>query len=141
MDNLLAKKPETSLGPFAVIVLIVDAVANAAGYLFDLYRISWFDTVLHGYTLFALTLAIGLYGYRRILIGRESHAILLGLAITMIGVGMGGVWELIEWGYDASVSGNAIRGKFDTMVDLVADTIGAAAAAVVCLAMVPTDQR
>ncbi len=37
--------------------------------------------------------------------------------------------------YDRIVRPNAIHGKFDTIVDLIMDTLGALAAGVVCLKM------
>jgi uncharacterized membrane protein YjdF len=52
-----------------------------------------------------------------------------------LGVAIGAAWEVGEWFYDALTHGNAIRGKTDTMTDLVADALGALLAAATALAV------
>lgn len=105
-------------------------LANAAGYAFDLYgRFWWFDRVLHGCTLFALTFwgAVILCG--RALNGPANHRLTRVLLIAGLGVALGAWWEFAEWGFDHLVPANVIKGKYDTVVDLVVDTIGAVLAA------------
>ncbi len=110
--------------------IAIAAIVNAAGYLFNLYRFAGFDKVLHGYTLFAITFVVAYFCDDRVLTGQRKHPVLLFLAVTLIGVGIGGVWEVLEWWYDMTTAANTIRGKYDTMFDLVVDTAGAALAAV-----------
>jgi hypothetical protein len=49
-------------------LLVALGAANAAGYLLDLYqRFWWFDRILHGCTIFALTLWLAVFVCRRVL--------------------------------------------------------------------------
>ncbi len=43
------------------------------------------------------------------------------------------MWEVAEWAYDEMVRPNAIRGKTDTIIDLIMDALGALAAGFACL--------
>ena len=104
-------------------------MVNAAGYLLNLYRFAGFDEALHGYTLFAITFVVAYYRDGRVLTGQRKHPVLLVLAVTLVGVGIGGIWEVLEWWYDMTTAANTIQGKYDTMFDLVVDTAGAALAA------------
>lgn len=101
-------------------------LANAAGYALDLYvRFGWFDRVLHFATTLALTYWLAVFVLRRVLADNGQHRLLLAIVITCAGVAAGAWWELLEWGYDHLVPSDAIKGKHDTMLDLVMDTGGA----------------
>jgi len=114
------------------IIVAVAVLANIAGYRFNLYdRWGWFDKVLHAYTLFAITFVVGLWTYGRVLTGAQQHPLLVVLVLSSVGVGIGGLWEVAEWAFDHAVSGNVIQGKFDTMTDLIVDTVDAGVAGVV----------
>lgn len=131
----------TTLSNQAVVGLIVveALLANIAGYSFNLYdRWGWFDKVLHAYTLFAITLVVGLWTYGRVLMGNHPHTLLLVLVITSIGAGIGAWWEVAEWAFDYVVAGDVIQGKWDTITDLIVDTLGAVAAGVVTIKMLNT---
>lgn len=118
------------------IVVVGALLANIAGYSFDLYdRWGWFDKVLHAYTLFAITLVVGLWAYGRVLMGQHRHPLLLMVVIGSVGVGIGAWWEVAEWALDHLVVGNVIQGKWDTITDLIVDTVGAVAAGVVTVRM------
>lgn len=118
-------------------LLALALAANAAGYLFGLWTHPvWFDEAVHGFTIFALTLVIALYLYGRVLTGARTHALLLTLVIAAVGLGIGGLWEVMEWAYDHwFAAGNAILGKWDTMTDLGYDALGALVAGTVATAM------
>jgi len=119
------------------LVLAVAALANIAGYVWNLYQqFWWFDKVLHGYTIFAITLVLGLLVYGTVLSGAREHTLLLVLMVAAIGVAIGGLWEVAEWAYDQTAAGNVVQGKFDTITDIVVDTVGAIAAGVTVAAMV-----
>ena len=127
-----------TLGNQVVVGLIVVGalLANIAGYSFRLYdRWGWFDKVLHAYTLFAITLVVGLWTYGRVLMGNHRHTLLLVAVIGSVGVGIGAWWEVAEWAFDQRVVGNVIQGKWDTITDLIVDTVGAMAAGVVTVRM------
>lgn len=121
----------------AWILLAIAVAANAAGYFLNWFgQIAWYDDVVHGYTIFALTLVLALYLYGASLIGAVDHALLFVLTAASIGLAIGGLWEVAEWAYDQwFASGNAIQGKRDTILDLVWDSLGALAAGVVARAM------
>lgn len=128
----------TTLGNQVVVglIVVVALLANIAGYYFNLYdQWGWFDKVLHAYTLFAITLVVGLWTYGRVLIGNHQHTLLLVLVIGSVGVGIGAWWEVAEWAFDQRVVGNVIQGKWDTITDLIVDTLGAVAAGVVTVKM------
>ena len=113
------------MGAWVLIGLAV--VVNIAGYLLNLYqRWFWFDEVLHGFTILAITYALGLWLYGAVLTGARSHPVLLIVVVACVGLAVGALWEVAEWGYDRWFApGNLIKGKTDTIVDLVMDTIGA----------------
>jgi hypothetical protein len=121
----------------AWILLAIAIAANAAGYFLNWFgQIPWYDDVLHGYTIFALTLLLALYMYGASITGASGHAFLFVLTVASVGLAIGGLWEVAEWAYDQAVApGNAILGKIDTILDLVWDSIGALVAGVVALAM------
>lgn len=114
--------------------LATAAVLNLIGYIGGLWSgIGWFDEFVHGYTTFAVTLAVGVFAYGRVLVGRQEHAVLLVLTIAALGLALGALWEMAEWIYDQLKPANTIKGKTDTIVDLFMDTAGALVAALLCL--------
>ena len=116
------------MGAWVLIGLAV--VVNIAGYLLNLYqRWAWFDEVLHGFTILAITYALGLWLYGAVLTGARSHPVLLIVVVACVGLAVGALWEVAEWGYDRWFApSNLIKGKTDTIMDLVMDTIGAVVA-------------
>jgi hypothetical protein len=118
-------------------LLVVAALVNAAGYLWDLYdRFGWFDEAVHAYTTFALTLPLALLLYNVVLTGAQTHTILFVLAVSSLGVAIGVLWEIAEWAYDQMVPENAILGKLDTIIDLIMDILGGVVAGIVSVGMV-----
>lgn len=124
-------------------LLVVAALVNAAGYLWDLYdRFGWFDEVVHAYTTFALTLPLALLLYDVVLTGAQTQKILFILTVASLGVAIGVLWEIVEWAYDQMVPENAILGKLDTIIDLIMDILGGVAAGIVTVTMVrPAPKR
>jgi VanZ family protein len=110
--------------------------ANVAGYAFDLYAAFWwFDRVLHAATILALTfwLAVMVLGEGI----RAGRAVLFVVLIASVGVAVGALWEVAEWVFDRFAPGDVIKGKDDTVIDIVMDTIGAVAAAALALRFQP----
>lgn len=108
--------------------------ANVAGYAFDLYeRFGWFDRVLHAGTILAITFWLALLVCARILHpdhGRgASWPCSSWPVLASVGVALGALWEVAEWGADLVLAGDVIRGKHDTVMDLIMDTGGALVAA------------
>jgi hypothetical protein len=122
------------------LAVVVAALLNAAGYVWNLYQqFWWFDRIVHGYTLFAITLPLGLIAYRSVLSGFRGHPLQFVVALASFGLAIGAIWELAEWAYDMYAAGNAIKGKFDTMVDLIIDAGGAFAAGWVSIWVLKND--
>lgn len=118
-------------------IIVIAVLTNIAGYALDLYqRFWWFDKAIHAYSLFAITLPLTLWLYGVVLTGAHDHPPLFVLVVASIGLGIGGLWEVAEWGYDQMVAGDVIKGKFDTIIDLIMDTIGSILAGLVSIRMV-----
>ncbi len=101
-------------------------VANAVGHALDLYaRFWWFDRILHACTILAVTLWLALFVCRHVLRGGRGRGALLALVVASVGLAVGALWEVAEWGFDRIAPGDVIKGKHDTIVDIVMDTIGA----------------
>ena len=113
-------------------------LANIVGYTSDLYeRFWWYDRFLHSMTGFAGTLGLALFVFGPVVRLRHSvsHRVLLVLVVASVGLGIGALWEVVEWGYDFYAEGDAIKGKYDTIMDLIMDGTGAVLAGVACLSL------
>lgn len=109
---------------FAALLL----AANVAGYAFDLYAAAWwFDRVLHAATLFAITLWLALLVCASVF--QPERILIAVVLITSLGVAIGAWWEVAEWAFDLMSPGNVIKGKDDTVIDIIMDTLGAVVAA------------
>ena len=107
------------------LVIVLGAV-NAAGYAFGLHaRLWWFDRVLHACAVLAATLWLALFVCRRVLRGGPGRGAPLALVIAGVGLAAGALWEVAEWGFDRIAPGDVIKGKHDTIIDIVMGTIGA----------------
>jgi uncharacterized membrane protein YjdF len=114
--------------------------ANVAGYAFDLYAAFWwFDRVLHAATILALTFWLAVMILSEGI--REGRTVLFVLLVASVGVAVGALWEVAEWVFDRLASGNVIKGKDDTVIDIVMDTVGAVAAAALALRFRPDAAR
>ena len=110
----------------AWVLAIALGVANAAGYALDLYaRFWWFDRILHACTILAVTFWLAIFVCRRVLRGGRGRDALLALVIASVGLAIGALWEVAEWAFDRIAPGDVIKGKHDTIIDIVMDTLGA----------------
>ncbi|MBP0443824.1 hypothetical protein J8J14_03440 [Roseomonas sp. SSH11] len=93
-------------------------------------RIAW---GLHAATMLAVTLWLALMVIPRA-IDRERGGDLAALfVIACIGIGLGALWKVAEWGFDQLASGDVTKGKHDTIIDIVMDGLGAAGAPALAL--------
>lgn len=116
-------------------------LANVAGYLYDLYeKWWWFDRVLHGFTLFALTVWLALFYLLDVIQPQRRLGLTTFLLIVAAGIAVGAVWEIAEWTFDLMASSNAIKGKYDTVLDIIMDSIGAVFAAFAVRGLVKRQQ-
>lgn len=105
-------------------------VANVLGYQARLYdQWWWFDRVLHGATLFALTLWLGVIFFSTELQPEYARGLRTFLLLLGFGIAIGALWEVAEWGLENYTVANLIKGKNDTILDIIMDSFGAAAAA------------
>jgi uncharacterized membrane protein YjdF len=111
-------------------LFVVAALMNAGGYAFDWFgRIGPYDTIVHGFTPFAITLTFGFLLYRERLPAFEEKRWLFVITILSFGMAIGAAWEVVEWGIDLAF-GTALQPSLnDTDVDLLADIAGALGAA------------
>ena len=107
------------------------------GSVFNLYdRFLWYDEVVHTYNFFAITLLAAVYAYGAVLTGGREHGFVLVLFVTVFGLGLRALWEMLEFAYDHFiVRANAILPKRDTIIDMALDTTGALVAGLVLLGM------
>ena len=129
MDNKQAERAT------AWVLVALGALAAVAGVVLNLYdRFHWYDEVVHAYNFFALALLAAVYAYGAILTVAREHGFVLVLAVTVFGLGLGALWEMLEFAYDHFiVKPNAILPKRDTIIDMALDTAGALVAGLVCL--------
>lgn len=117
---------------FAWALAVLLLAANVAGYAFDLYAAYWwFDRVLHAATILAMTfwLAVIVFGEPF----REGRNLLFVVLVASVGIAIGALWEVAEWIFDRFSSSDVIKGKDDTVIDIVMDTVGAVIAALLAL--------
>lgn len=103
---------------------IAAVVLNIAGYALGLYRWVLFDEVVHAFTSFALVLLAAVYLYGVVLTGARTNPVTFVAVAACIGLALGGLWEVAEWLFDLVAPGDVIKGKPDTMGDLVVDAVG-----------------
>lgn len=125
----------TSAGRVIAWALLVSlSAANIAGYAFDLYRqFWWFDRVLHACTILAATLWLALFVFSTALSKERGRSVLVVLLVASVGIALGALWEVAEWGFDQIAPGDVIKGKHDTLLDIVMDTAGAVLAGIMAV--------
>ncbi len=135
----LAKRAEVG-APVAIDVVLLGLLVSdmTLGNTVGLYLSwSWYDKVLH----FGSSTVIGLLGFLAVYIAHVTgrlrfHRWLDGIAILIVTVGLGAIWEIGEYAVDTAF-GRATQGApglaalDDTMIDLVLDAMGAVVAAIV----------
>ena len=110
------------------VVFALAALAGALGYVFDLFgEIVPYDELTHAFTTFSVSLAFYFLFYGGAV--PERRAVALGSSVFTLGVTVGAYWEIFEWFF---------VGKYtmaDTISDLLVDSAGAVAAALVALVL------
>ena len=110
------------------VLFALAALAGAIGYAFGLFdEIVPYDELTHAFTTFSVSLAFYFLFYGGAV--PEQRAVALATSVFTLGVTVGAYWEIFEWFF---------VGKFtmaDTISDLLVDSAGALAAALVALAL------
>ncbi len=130
-----AHRLRSGSGPRAFDVLFaLAALVGALGYVFDLFgEIVPYDELTHAFTTFSVSLAFYFLFYGGAV--PEQRAVALGTSVFTLGVTAGTYWEIFEWATGARYT------ITDTVIDLVADSIGALMAALVALGTNPAGKR
>jgi hypothetical protein len=104
------------------------ALVGALGFVFDLFdEIIAYDELTHAFTTFSVSLTFYFLFYEGAV--PERRAVALGTSVFTLGVTVGAYWEIFEWFF---------VGKYtmaDTISDLLVDSAGALAAALVALGL------
>jgi hypothetical protein len=111
---------------FFDVLFALAALAGALGFAFGLFdEIVPYDELTHAFTTFSVSLTFYFLFYKGAV--PEGRAIALGTSVFTLGVTVGAYWEIFEWFF---------VGKYtmaDTISDLLVDSGGALAAALVAL--------
>jgi hypothetical protein len=122
-----------------VLALSLQAWGEAA-HLYD--SIAWFDNVVHfslpffgGPTLYIVLARLDVVPDPKDETNLH-HYVGIAIATFALGVTLGALWEIAEWGSDSTLGSNLQISNGDTIGDLIADSLGslAGAALLVCWA-------
>jgi VanZ family protein len=104
------------------------ALAGAVGFVFGLFdEIVPYDELTHAFTTFSVSLTLYFLFYKGAV--PEGRAVALGTSVFTLGVTVGAYWEIFEWFFVGKYS------MADTISDLLVDSDGALAAALVALGL------
>jgi formate/nitrite transporter FocA (FNT family) len=110
------------------VLFALAALVGAVGFAFGLFdEIVPYDELTHAFTTFSVSLTFYFLFYKGAV--PEGRAVALGTSVFTLGVTVGAYWEIFEWFF---------VGKYtmaDTISDLLVDSGGAVAAALVALAL------
>lgn len=126
----LASRLHIRLPPSIVAVAVAFVFATIfLGEVFDFYeRLWWWDVALHGLSAVGFGIAGFLFVF--ILFEGDRYAAppwAMGLLAASIGIMIGVLWEIFEFGMDQAFGLNMQKsGLPDTMGDLIVDVIGSA---------------
>jgi hypothetical protein len=112
-------------------LFVIAALVNAAGWVWNLFELPGpYDELVHAYTIFAITLALGWLAYASLFESFRAHHWLFMLVIASFGIAIGAVWEIVEWTADLLLRADVVKNLHDTIVDLIVDSLGALLAGV-----------
>jgi hypothetical protein len=110
------------------VLFALAALAGALGYTLDLFgEIVPYDELTHAFTTFSESLAFYFLFYGGAV--PERRAVALATSVFTLGVSVGAYWEIFEWFFVGHYT------MADTINDLLVDSAGALAAALVALAL------
>jgi hypothetical protein len=113
---------------FFDVLFAIAAIAGGVGFVFGLFdKIVLYDEITHAFTTFCVSLAFYFVFYGGAV--PERRAIALGTSVFTLGVTVGAYWEIFEWFFVGHYP------MADTISDLLVDSAGALAAALVALAL------
>jgi hypothetical protein len=124
------------------LLCIVAVSLNANGYVWQLFGMPGpYDEITHAFTIFFLTLALGVLIYGPCLRGLLVRPMLFVVLIACLGIALGALWEVVEWFVDLLPFIRIINPLADTISDLIVDSLGALLAGLLSCWIVNRQQR
>ena len=115
-------------------LFVLAALLNAGGWVWGwFYAPGSYDELVHGFTMFAITLALSFLVYGSMLPIFRQHTLLYLLTIASFGIAIGALWEITEWSAGKLLATDVIGSVDDTVIDLIMDTLGSDLAAIISL--------
>ena len=113
---------------FFDVFFAIATLAGALGFVFGLFdEVVPYDELTHAFTTFCVSLSFYFLFYGGAV--PERRAVALGTSVFTLGVTVGAYWEIFEWFFVGHYP------MSDTISDLLVDSAGALAAALVALAL------
>ena len=110
------------------VLFALAALAGALHFVFDLFdEIVLYDELTHAFMTFSVSLTFYFLFYKGAV--PEGRAVALGTSVFTLGVTVGAYWEIFEWFFVYKDP------RADTISDLLVNSVGALAAALVALAL------
>lgn len=126
----------TRTGVLGWALMTIALGAYVAANMLDLWdAYPWYDRIMHPFTGFAITIMIGNFLYPKIFRRPGTHPVFLIFAIASLGVMAGVIWEIYEWIREFYTPTDTVKGKLDTMIDIVLDMVGSILGAIIVLTM------
>ncbi|WOD36961.1 hypothetical protein [Nodosilinea sp. E11] len=115
-------------------LFVLAALLNAGGWVWEwFYAPGLYDELVHGFTMFSITLALSFLVYSPMLPIFRQHILLYLVAITSFGIAIGALWEITEWLAGRILAADVIGNVDDTVTDMIMDTLGSGLAAIFSL--------
>lgn len=125
---ILTKRFVSSISWLVPIMLLL---YGAGSYLHLFERVNNYDKLVHTYSAFLVTYIIAVV-YRDMLAHMQKKNLLWYLlAVASFGIAVGALWEIFEYFIQFPVHAHLNLGTFDTITDLIADTVGAVIGSIV----------
>ena len=126
------------------LLVIIATLLNAGGWVFDWFKLPGpYDEITHAFTTFTITAALGYLVapvFRPEWITGKRGLVFLAI-VASFGVAIGGVWEVIEWVVDLFPGTSIFNSLDDTIVDLLMDSLGGVAGALLAILLVRIGNR
>lgn len=114
------------LPPFYDTLIVFMALINAGAWIWNAYEtVFFYDEFAHAFTTFTLTLVIGHISINFFSKDYERYRRFILLSIVSFGISLGTIWEFWEWMIDIFIEKSVIAGLYDTITDLMWDSLGA----------------
>jgi hypothetical protein len=137
ITTMLSRRVKRSPIEIELVLLMIMVLDMTLGHALGLYRLlPWYDKALH----LGSSIVIGLLGFLAIyavhVTGQiKVHPWIDGVAILLVTLGLGAIWEIGEYGVDSLLglttqSSPRLDAIDDTMLDLIIDAIGGVVAAI-----------